>query len=116
MLNLDGVTKNGDEEHRKFLKMAYDWAWENSDDPMTKTATILVKDGKVVACGVNKIPDGVKKLPERLERPLKYKYVTHAERTAYYNAAKAGVKTEGTTAYTWNPDQYEETLRSRNGL
>jgi dCMP deaminase len=100
MLDTNGIKSTRDEVHRRFLKQAYDWAWENSDDPRTKTATLLVRDGEVVAYGVNKIPAGVKKLPERLERPLKYKYVTHAERTAYYNAAKAGIKTEGTTAYT----------------
>lgn len=100
MLDTNGLGKTQEETDRKFLKLAYDYAWKNSDDIRTKTAAVIVRDGEVIAYGVNKIPDGVSKLPERLERPLKYKYVTHAERTAFYNAAKDGVKTGGTVMYT----------------
>ena len=100
MLDLSSIERTKEESHRKLLKESYDWAWEHSDDPRTKTATLVVIDGKTVATGVNRIPTGVKKLPERLERPLKYKYITHAERTAFYEAAKNGIQTNGCTVYT----------------
>ena len=100
MLDLEGLERTQEPVHRMMLKEAYDWAWEHSDDVRTKTATLVVVDGKVVARGVNRIPSGVGKLPERLERPLKYKYITHAERTAFYEAARAGTRTEGCTVYT----------------
>lgn len=100
MLELDEIEIVDDEVHRKFLKEAYDYAWENNHYFHTKTAAIIVKDGKVISCGTNRLPDGVEKKAERLERPLKYKWLTHAERTAFYNAAKSGIKTEGATMYT----------------
>ena len=100
MLDLSSIERTKYEEHRRFLKLAYDFAWEHSEDPRTKTATLIVKDGKTVGTGVNRFPKGVKKLPERAERPLKYKYITHAERTAFYNAARDGIKTEDCTVYT----------------
>ena len=100
MLDLDGIETVRDETSRKFLKQAYDHAWKYSDDTRTKTAALIVVGGEVVSAGCNIIPRGVEKRPERMERPLKYKYVTHAERTAFYNAAKNGIKTEGSTMYT----------------
>lgn len=69
MLNLDGVEISKNEAHRRFLKEAYDYAWENSDDVHTKTAAIIVKDGKIISRGTNRLPEGVEKRPERLQRP-----------------------------------------------
>jgi dCMP deaminase len=100
MLDLSRLDTVRDEASRKFLKQAYDHAWKYSDDTRTKTAALIVVGGEVVSVGCNVLPYGVEKRPERLERPLKYKYIAHAEREAYYSAAKNGVKTEGSVMYT----------------
>ena len=46
--------------------------------------------------GANLIPGpSVRKTEERCDRPLKYQYLEHAERTAIYRACKSGLKIEG---------------------
>jgi dCMP deaminase len=86
--------------HEKYLRRCYQLAASYSDDPSTQNGAILVAGwAGEVATGVNHFPEGVVKTAERLERPLKYSYMEHAERDAIYNAAKWGVVTEGLTMY-----------------
>ena len=47
----------------------------------------------------NALPPNVSTHPERLQRPLKYSFLEHAERGAIYAAARAGLKTAGATLY-----------------
>lgn len=82
----------------EYLKHAYTYAML-SPDPSTQNGAILVKDGDIVAAGINTFPIGVKQYPSRLERPIKYSYVEHAERNALYDAAACGVMTAGLTMY-----------------
>jgi len=42
---------------------------------------------------------GVKDLPDRFERPIKYMFFEHAERNAIFTAARHGIRTEGATLY-----------------
>lgn len=64
----------------KFAKEVGDW----SKDQSTKVgAVITTEDGKPVSWGFNGFPMGVDdEVEERHERPLKYKWVCHAERNA----------------------------------
>lgn len=71
-----------------------------SKDPMTKIGAVLVKDNHSILRGYNGIVQGVKDLPERMERPEKYDWMSHAERNACYMGARFGIATDGTTLYT----------------
>ena len=86
---------------KEFLKQAYAFAAEHSPDPSTQNGAILVHqhDGRVIARGANRFPRGVKVTKERLERPLKYSFICHAERDAIYDAARWGEATYGRIMY-----------------
>ena len=74
----------------RLLKMAKDVAsW--SKDPSTKVgAVITTLDGSPVSWGFNGMPMGIDdNVPERMERPNKYKWMCHAERNAMDLASKA---------------------------
>ncbi|HEY0819774.1 MAG TPA: deaminase [Rhizobacter sp.] len=85
-----------------------------SKDPSTKVGCVLVgRANNVLSTGFNGFPRGVGEtmlrsvegkgtavLDEaRWTRPVKYKFVEHAERNAVYNAARHGVALDGATAY-----------------
>jgi dCMP deaminase len=77
-----------------------------SKDPNTKVGCVVVgPDHEIRSTGYNSFPSGVlDTVPERLVRPIKYKYIEHAERNAIYNAARIGVSLKGCTIYqTWYP-------------
>lgn len=66
----------------QWLKVACEQA-ASSHDHHTQNGAVLVPVGAAyVAIGVNKVPKGVYAAPDRLLRPLKYKYIEHAERAA----------------------------------
>lgn len=96
-----------DDEKREFLQIACAYA-SRSPDPSTQNGAVLVDfimqprlhtiTPKVVAHGYNTFPLGVKygdSYPDRYERPKKYAYIEHAERSAIYRAAREGVGTKG---------------------
>lgn len=70
-----------------------------SPDPRTKVGCIIVgPDRSVRAEACNTCPNGVLNgIPERVEAPLKYVWIEHAERNAIYLAARHGVSTDGCT-------------------
>jgi dCMP deaminase len=77
-----------------------------SKDPNTHVGCVVVgPDREIRTTGYNSFPRGVVEfVPERLERPLKYKFIEHAERNAIYNAARIGVSLKGCTIYqSWYP-------------
>ena len=85
---------------RRFLELArLISTW--SKDPSTKIGTVIVgPDNEIRATGYNGLCRGmIDDLPERNERPIKYKYYEHGERNAIYNAARVGVSLKGCTAY-----------------
>jgi dCMP deaminase len=70
---------------------------ESSDDDNRKVGCVIVRDGDtIVAYGSNTIPEKVKKLKSRKEKPNKYR---HAERNAICEAAKKGISTDGCEMY-----------------
>ena len=82
-----------------FMQGVY-WVASKSKDPKTRIGAILVKDNRIISTGYNGLPQGVLDKPDRLERPLKYLFISHAERNALYSAAKYGISTEGSVLYT----------------
>lgn len=85
---------------KKFVELTNEVSSESKDKSM-KVGCIFVDDFyEVIATGYNKFPTGVKDLPERHERPLKYLWTEHAERNAIYNASKNGVSLKGSVAFT----------------
>ncbi len=85
--------------HRYFMDMAHKVA-SRSKDPTTKVGCIVTsKDKVVVASGYNGIPQGVRDLPERMERPAKYLWTAHAEENAVALAARVGASLRDGYAY-----------------
>jgi dCMP deaminase len=80
------------------LERAYTYAL-GSPDPSTQNGALLVRNNLVLGVGCNDVPVGVKLTDERLERPLKYDVIEHAERNAIYAAARAGHETKYSTLY-----------------
>ena len=83
----------------RFIELAQHVAqW--SKDPSTKVGCVLVGQNKeVLSTGYNGLPRGVNDLPERMERPAKYLWTSHAEENAVAQAARNGVRLEGALAY-----------------
>src|SRR4051812_24167372 len=82
-----------------FMGMVYDTA-RKSKDTSTKIAAVIVKEKRPILFGYNGIPRNVDDIPERMVRPIKYKWTEHGERNAIYCGARFGIPTEGTTMYT----------------
>jgi len=91
-----------------YLKLAYQVAAKESTDPSTQNGAVLVSASRPVegdktvrefVASANFFPRGVQESQERWTRPLKYKFVEHAERNVIYLAAMRGFKTEGATMY-----------------
>lgn len=80
-----------------YLKLAYEAA-RNSPDPSTQNGAVIPHEGGVLAA-CNEFTLGADLVPERLERPLKYSFIEHAERNVVYQAAREGVALQGRTMY-----------------
>lgn len=88
-----------------FMNLA-DLAATLSKDESTKLGAVVVgPDNEIRSTGFNSFPRGIiDNLPERQERPLKYKFMEHAERNAIYNAARVGIPLKGCRLYcAWPP-------------
>ena len=67
----------------RLLKMAKEVASWSKDTSTKVGAVITTADGSPVSWGFNGMPMGINDdVPERLERPIKYKWMCHAERNA----------------------------------
>ena len=82
---------------KRYLQLARVHADMFSKDPACKVAAIiLARDShQILSAGFNSLCRKHAELPERWERPLKYKWVAHAELNAVANAARGGVRLEG---------------------
>ena len=82
-----------------FLEMAKQVA-TRSKDPSTKVGCVISTEDKVVvATGYNGIPRDVLDKPERMERPAKYLWTSHAEENAVAMAARVGSRLRGGHAF-----------------
>lgn len=69
-----------------------------SKDPSRKVGAVIVtQDEQEIARGWNGAPRGC---GEVHERPRKYLRTEHAERNAFYNAARVGIPTRGARLYS----------------
>jgi dCMP deaminase len=92
-------------QHRQWLRLAYYGALE-SPDTSTQNGALLIDpwgNPMMMTLACNTFPIGVDgTLPERMERPLKYACIEHAERNSIYAAARLGICTRGMTmAAAW---------------
>lgn len=75
-------------------------AASKSKDPSTQVGAVVIgPDGEIRATGYNGLPRGVADLPERMERPAKYLWTSHAEENLVAHAARVGVSLKGCTVY-----------------
>lgn len=84
------------EYYGKFAALAA----EKSKDTTKVGAVLVGEGGEVRLTGYNGIPRGVNDLPERLERPAKYTFTSHAEANVIAFAAREGIRTKGCWLYT----------------
>lgn len=67
-----------------------------SKDPSTKVGCIIAGPNREIrSTGYNGLPRKVQDLPERMERPAKYLWTSHAEENAIAHAARVGVSLDG---------------------
>ncbi len=72
-----------------------------SKDPSRGVGSVIVSSSmQIIATGFNGLPRGVEDLPERLERPVKYDLIVHAELNAVVQCARNGVSPVGSTLYS----------------
>lgn len=89
-----------------YLRSAYVLARDESDDVVTHNGAVIISgiDGRVVGQGANGFPEGVSPSTERLQSPLKYKYMIHAEQKAIIDAGRRGIPLHFSTMYCpWAP-------------
>lgn len=85
----------------KYFKFAQYQAELFSKDPSKKVGAVILapESMQMLSLGYNGMPRKVREdKMHRWERPLKYKYVEHAERNALYNAVRHGTALEGSIA------------------
>ena len=70
-----------------------------SKDPSTRVGAVIVQDKRIIATGYNGFPSGIDDDDRLHNREAKYALTVHAEMNAILNAAKAGVKLDGSTLY-----------------
>ncbi len=72
-----------------------------SKDPSRGVGAVIVSPlRQVLATGYNGLPRGVEDHPDRLERPIKYDLIVHAEMNAIIQCARNGVSPLGATIYS----------------
>ena len=84
----------------KFFDKALKLIADLSEDKSRQVSAIIVDENDtIISYGSNTLPSGVNKSDDRLQKPKKYTWIGHAERNAIYDAAKRGIKLEGTKMY-----------------
>ena len=88
------------EWHMYFMNMLPAIA-SRSKDPDTQIGCLIVGTDKGIrTSGYNSFPRGIRDdVPERFIRPVKYRWMHHAERSAMDAAARTGVALLGSTMY-----------------
>ncbi len=77
------------------MLQAYVIAQESPDLSTQNSALLIHPQSGQILCGAVNYQLGHVEHPERLQRPLKYKYTAHAEASVCLMAARAGIKTTG---------------------
>ena len=82
---------------KQYLAMAYQAATKSPDPSTQNGAVIVTASGTAADC--NRFPDRVKITDERLQRPLKYNFIEHAERNVIFQASRQQLPIMGATMY-----------------
>ena len=86
--------------HMRFLELA-DCIASWSKDPSRGVGSVIVSPMRqVLATGYNGLPRGFEDHPDRLQRPVKYDLIVHAEMNAIIQCARNGVSPVGATLYS----------------
>lgn len=86
--------------HIRFLELA-DCIASWSKDPSRGVGSVIVSPmQQVLATGYNGLPRGFEDHPDRLQRPVKYDLIVHAEMNAIIQCARNGVSPVGATIYS----------------
>ena len=75
----------------RFLTLADVIAGWSKDPSRGVGAVIVSSTRQILATGFNGLPRGLADTPDRLERPVKYDFVVHAELNAIIQCARNGV-------------------------
>lgn len=98
---------NQSQMDKSFLKKAFKYAEEFSQDPNTQIGAILVRSNKIIfSKGANKLSYGLEYSEELVKRPEKYHNIVHAEKDAIFSAIRLGQANliPGSVMYaTWTP-------------
>lgn len=88
-----------------YLRLAYLYAWENSQDPKTKNGSVLMTYDGHLTYGCNHLPNGIAVTDERFADPkIKDPLVEHAETDSILKAGRDGHATAGSVLYCcWAP-------------
>jgi len=100
MLGHDNILIGGTSWDHYFIKLA-ELVSTKSKDPSTKVGVVIVGAGnEILTTGFNGFPRKIdESVDTRWERPVKYDWIVHAEANAIANAARTGVKLEGSRLY-----------------
>ena len=85
---------------RRFLQLADQIATWSKDPSRGVGAVVVTPSRQIVATGFNGLPRGFADLPERLQRPVKYDLIVHAELNAIIQCGRNGTSAIGCTVYT----------------
>lgn len=88
-----------DEWNEYFMRIARAVAEGSTDTTKVGCVIVAGHKGEILSTGFNGLPRGVAERPERLQRPAKYLWTSHAEENAVAFAARRGHSLEGATAY-----------------
>lgn len=86
--------------HERFLELADSIATWSKDPSRGVGAVIVSPMRQVLATGYNGLPRGFEDQPERLQRPVKYDLIVHAEMNAIIQCARNGISPVGATLYS----------------
>lgn len=85
--------------HEFFLADAFFVSGKSKDRSTKCGCVVTTQDHDVLCRGWNDLPRRVGDTLERRQRPEKYLWTEHAERNAFYNAARIGVSLKNGTLY-----------------
>jgi dCMP deaminase len=101
------TVSRGDTQQRAIYKSAMNAALNaasRSPDPSSQTGAAIIRNGVIILVDNNHFPEGIRDTKDRLEAPLKYSFLEHAERNAIFTAARQGISLAGSTLVgTWIP-------------
>jgi deoxycytidylate deaminase len=101
MDEFEAIVQQQLEIDRRFLREAYKYAMKHSEDPSTAAGVVIVKNGREIMKGANRLCPGVVLTPDILSSAAKYDYFQHAERDSICSSAKMGIPLLHSTMYTY---------------